>query len=482
MKYIFTFILYFTLLPFTLRACPQLSHRIVERPEHAIVGEKKGLIILVEFQDRKFIVPQPATLFHDIANVKGYDKGRYRGSVRDYFNAQSNGKLDLTFDVVGPVTMPQKLQYYGSNTITRDAKVGEMIVSACQMVDESVNFADYDWNNDGEAELVFVVYAGYGENVSSDQNTIWPKQSTLEKTLYGKSITVDGTVVNTFACSCELNGSSGNEATGIGAICHEFSHCFGLADLYDKYGLTFGMGTWDLMDTGMYNDNGFCPAGYTAFEKWYSGWMELTELDSPQEITGMRPLSEGGEAFIIYNDAHRDEYYILENRQKTGWDACLEGNGLLVTHIDYDKNEWRYNSVNSDETHPRYIAVPADNRRDDETCAGDAYPFGGNDRLTDDSTPAAKLYNANTDGRKFLGKPITDIRQNPDGTVSFRFMNPPASITSVTVSDSDRVDVYAIDGTLLLKDCTTDEIPMSGKGLRIVRPVNGGSPWKTIVH
>ena len=124
---------------------------------------------------------------------------------------------------------------------------------------------------------------------------------------------------------------------GIGTICHEFTHCLGLPDIYDTaYGGGYGMGYWDLMNSGSYNSNGYIPAGFTSYEKMYCGWSQPIELKNDTVITGMKPLSEGGESYIIYNDANRNEYYLLENRQKTGWDAGIPGNGLLVIHVDYD--------------------------------------------------------------------------------------------------------------------------------------------------
>ncbi len=428
------------------RSCAPL-HAIV-KPDKPVTGEKKGLIILVDFADKKFTIENPRDWVDSIANRPGYSAGRYRGSVADYYRAQSRGQLSLTFDVVGPVSMPDKSAYYGEKTAMRpDAHAGEMIARACQMAEGKVNMTDYDWNGDGEAEMVFIVYAGHGEHVSHDTSLIWPKQGTLTLSDYGKSVTVGGIVFDTFACSCELNGASGSEPTGIAAICHEFAHCFGLPDLYDKYGIGYGMGPWSLMDTGMYNDDGYLPCGFTAYERYYSGWLTPIELTEPVSIRGMKPLEDGGEAYIIYNDVHRDEFYMLENRQPTGWDAAIGGRGLLITHTDYDASEWRFNSVNSDDRHPRYYAFAADGVRDDETWTTDAYPQGANSSLTDTSLPSARLYNANAAGTKKMGKAISGIRQNEDGTIDFDFMNPNAGTDMIENTDMDEpVRYYNLQG------------------------------------
>lgn len=80
----------------------------------------------------------------------------------------------------------------------------------------------------------------------------------------GQSLTLDGVKINSYACSAELSNTG---IDGIGTICHEFSHCLGYPDLYDTdYTGNFGMSSFDLMDYGGYNGDGFCPAGYTAYE------------------------------------------------------------------------------------------------------------------------------------------------------------------------------------------------------------------------
>ena len=121
---------------------------------------------------------------------------------------------------------------------------------------------------------------------------------------------------------------------GIGTICHEFSHCLGLPDMYDTQGNQYGMGTYDLMDQGSYNGDSFQPPYYSAYEKWYCGWATPTELSEATTVKDMKPVAEGGQTFVIYNDNHKDEYYLLENRQQQGWDGSLYGKGLMITHVD----------------------------------------------------------------------------------------------------------------------------------------------------
>lgn len=398
----------------------------------ATTSTQKGLVILVNFKDRAFLSTSTNAEISAMMNEVGYNRNGHIGSVHDYFYDQSYGAINLDFDVVGPVTVSQNMAYYGAESGTKhDSHVGTMIAEACQLVDSQVNFADYDWYGDGEVEQVYVLYAGYAQSAGADANTIWPQESLLSNSDYKSSITLDGVVIDTYACSSELDGTSGSTLEGIGTACHEFSHCFGLCDLYDTSGNNnFGMNTWSIMDRGSYNGNSRIPCGYTAFERNYVGWMTtktLVTLKEATSIKNMKPLSEfPGEAYRIYNDASSwNESFILENRQKTGWDSGCSGHGLLITHIDYDGYSWAYKTINTDPSHQRFTIMPADNEFSTTASglAGDPFPgTSGNTSFTDTSTPAAKFYSATKSGSYYLGKPITNIKENSDGTISFDFM------------------------------------------------------------
>lgn len=403
-------------------------------------GTKKGIIILVEFADVQFSTPNALETFNKIANKEGYSEGSFKGSVRDYFADQSNGDFILDFDVVGPVSLQYNREYYGGNYQKNDKHPGEMIIEACKGVDSQVNFADYDWDGDGYVDQVYVIYAGKGENDGGGADTVWPHAWELYSAT-GSTLRLDGVRINTYACGSELNGS-GNTC-GIGTLCHEFSHCLGFPDFYDTRdeGNNFGMDSWDLMDYGSYNGGGYRPAGYTSYEKWWAGWLTPTELNvEAVDVTNMKPLANNGEAYVLYNDSRRDdgiegEYYLLENRQKTGWDASLPGKGLLVLHVDYDENAWSSNVVNNTADHQRCTIFHADNTASHSNCATDAYPYGSNNSLTNTSTPKASLYNKNTDDSYLMNKPVTEITQNADGTVSFKYLgsiNPSGGDTGTT--------------------------------------------------
>ncbi len=400
-----------------------------------LLGQRHALVILVNFQDTKFKTSKygPASqLFNRIANETNYSENGFCGSIADYFKAQSGGQFILDFDVAGPVTLSHGYAYYGANdAYGNDMRPMEMVKEACQAVDDAVDFTRYDWDGDGEVEEVFVVYAGKGEHDTEDNaNLIWPHMDNLAS--YGEKLTLDGVDVATYACASELNAD--NTLSGIGTFCHEFSHCMGFPDMYDTAGEggNYGMGSWDLMDYGSYNGDGYVPAGYSGYEKMVCGWTVPIELEDGVEIEDMSPLSSMGQTYIVYNKGNANEYYILENRQKQGFDKCLPGSGLLIEHIDYDKDIWDWNVVNTTNgeyykengttmlrnDHQRVTIFHANNQDPDYDAA---YPYMGLDSLTDSSRPATMLWNANTDGTYLMHCGISKIRHNGDGTMAFTF-------------------------------------------------------------
>lgn len=399
-------------------------------------GQRHGLIILVNFADSKFNTSKfgpTQTLYSRIANEANYGENNFKGSISDYFKAQSGGQFLLDFDVAGPVTLPHGYSYYGQNDDDGyDKRPTEMVKEACQAVDGSVDFSKYDWDGDGEVEEVFVVYAGNGEHDTNNQpNLIWPHMDNLAN--YGEQLTLDGVTINTYACASELNGDK--TLSGIGTFCHEFSHCMGFPDMYDTAsdGNNFGMGSWDLMDYGSYNGDGYVPAGYSGYEKMVCGWTTPIELDKPMTVNGMERLADMGQTYIIYNKGNRNEYYILENRQQSGFDKYLPGSGLLIERVDYDKDIWEWNAVNttnggyypegsstpSYNDHQRITIFHANNIEDDGNNA--TYPYASLDSLTDSSQPAATVWNANADGTYLMHCRVYGITQNADGTVAFSF-------------------------------------------------------------
>lgn len=455
-------------------------------------GVKKGLVVLVDFKNKKFADGHDLEYYKNVINGKDFsdEEEGYVGSVRDYFLAQSNGQFELDFDVVGPVTMSKNYGYYGNDgAYQKDEKVYEMIKEACDGIQDKVNLKDYDWDGDGEADQVFFLYAGLGQASGGSAGTVWPHESELRYWPCGVLSYSTGKI-NTYACANELQpetqGSSRYISAGIGTICHEFSHCLGFADMYDTTGGGgYGMSVFDVMDQGSYNGNGFVPCNYTAFERIYAGWVEAIELESPATVKDMKSVSDYGRPFIMYNYKNTNEYFLMENRQNTGWDKGLYGsNGLLIVHVNYVPSRWANNSVNSSaEKIQCCTVVNADGSRDNTqySLQGDLYPYEVkgvtiNDEFTDDSEPAAKLYTKNSDNSYALGIPITNIKRSK-GSVSFLVCGGDANnvidntfngvvdgINGVTVANKAADNrIYSIDGRYLGTDASA-----LGKGIYVV--------------
>lgn len=455
-------------------------------------GVKKGLVVLVDFKNKKFADGHDLEYYKNVINGKDFsdEEEGYVGSVRDYFLAQSNGQFELDFDVVGPVTMSKNYGYYGNDgAYQKDEKVYEMIKEACDGIQDKVNLKDYDWDGDGEADQVFFLYAGLGQASGGSAGTVWPHESELRYWPCGVLSYSTGKI-NTYACANELQpetqGSSRYISAGIGTICHEFSHCLGFADMYDTTGGGgYGMSVFDVMDQGSYNGNGFVPCNYTAFERIYAGWVEAIELIDPATVKDMKSVSDYGRPFIMYNYKNTNEYFLLENRQNTGWDKGLYGsNGLLIVHVNYVPSRWANNTVNSSaEKIQCCTVVNADGSRENTqySLQGDLYPYEVkgvtmNDEFTDESEPAAKLYTKNSDNSYALGIPITQIKRSK-GSVSFLVCGGDANnvidntfngvvdgINGVTVANKAADNrIYSIDGRYLGTDASA-----LGKGIYVV--------------
>ncbi|MBP3374370.1 MAG: M6 family metalloprotease domain-containing protein [Bacteroidaceae bacterium] len=394
----------------------------------AFVGTKKGLVILAQFPDCVFTMPDAKDYYQAVLNGNGAPQYGIPSSVSNYFKDQSNGLFDLKFDVVGPVTVSNKVSYYGSNNSWGDdLRPEKMVEEAVRLSSSQVDFSDYDWDNDGYVDQIFVLYAGYSEAQGAAAYTIWPHAYNLSYAGITPPM-FNGVKIDAYACSSELSGKSGSTPDGIGTFCHEFSHNLGLPDLYDiDYSGGYGMYIWSLMDAGCYCGPNLCgevPCNFTGYERWLCGWSDLTELKEGCVIDNMPSVSAYGPTYLVRNRSYADEYYLLENRQQTGWDAYLPAHGLLVMHVDYDRNAWLDNTVNDVRGHQRFVTIPADNTtvQSFNGSMGDLYPgSSGNTSLTDSSIPAATLYHANTDGRKFLGRPVEQITEDAEGRISFVF-------------------------------------------------------------
>lgn len=375
-------------------------------------------VMLISYKDVDFKDGEKAReTFEDFFNGTGV-------SARQYFIDQSNGKYQPHFDIYGPVKMSGNRTVYGANDRWgNDVGAGKMMAEASLALNAEINFADYDNDGDGVCDVIIGLYAGVGEaSASNASNTVWPHQWELSASEYGKSLYLDGVTIDKYAVFNELHGD-GRDIDGIGTVCHEFSHCLGLPDFYETtyaYGY-YGMGNWSLLCAGCYNNDGYTPIGYTAYEKEFMGWISTEEATPNTRYTlpvFNQKNADTDVAIKVTSDNDPDEYFIFENRSRQGWDQYMPADGMLITHVTFDQKAWDSNTVNNSAAQ-RMCPVPADNKLSTTSESGDLWPGLSNTAtsFTDSSRPAAAL-----NGGGYLEKPVTEITRHDDGTISFMFM------------------------------------------------------------
>jgi len=397
--------------------------------------------------------------------------------VRVYFNAQSIGRFYLAFIVIGPVKLAHPYKYYGEHTQNmNDANAPQMIIDACKAVKEQVDWRRYDWDGDGEVEQVYVIYAGEGEATGGNADTVWPHKYSLRDAGLS-ALHFNGQTIDTYACSNEiiraqLNGMQRLYYSGIGTICHEFSHTLGLPDIYayrtpaenqDNQGMEF----WDIMDGGTEVRNGRVPASYLAWEREVMGWMKIDELKNDSSIEKLKSIDNGGKAYKIVNPNNSNEYIVLQSMQKgawnQGWGDGTYGKGLLAYRVSYQFNKVNvFDFPNNVKGKPRVIPIPADGKILAAANAGgslntyiqqlngDPYPYNGNNKI-DKFT----MY----DGT-ILKRSISDIVENDaERHVSFKFINnepEPTGIQSLSIVERSTSDnrIYTLDGRYVGTDAS----------------------------
>lgn len=362
----------------------------------------RGLVILVNFKDVKFKTSKAE--IDSMLNGQNYsrnysytyDNKKYsissKGSARQYFYDSSNGLYDPVFDVVGPVTISKEMAYYGETKGNFDAAPWDMVSEACELADRlyNVDFTRYNNDKDNYVDFVYVIYAGYSEADGAPSNTIWPHAYSLFEA--GVTCRVDDQLIDVYACSNEIDYFSEHHA-GIGAFCHEFSHVLGLPDLYVTNGGSYKtLGDWDIMDHGPYNNECNTPPVFSAYERFFLGWLKPRLITEPENIK-LQDLKKINEALLISatdkhnlvgNDPSPKTFYILENRQQEGWDTYLPGHGMMLTKIQYNYDNWSVKKVNDSSPTMGVNLIEADGvapKKKDEGYygkPGDLFPTGAN--------------------------------------------------------------------------------------------------------
>ena len=435
------------------------------------IGSRKIPIILVEFKDKKFNNTRQGIID---AMLTGNE------SVGQYFRDQSNGLYEPDFEVYGIYGLSQNREFYGGHSgDDNDKGLGYLVTEACELAAaDGVSFKPYDTNNDDYCDVVIVIYAGVGEAQASwnHPEAVWPCNWNLSSAAYYSqggngafSPNPGDPLVDTFAVFNELHGSNDDGSTidGIGTFAHEFGHCLGLPDFYDTGGGNhYGMGDWDIMCMGCYNNDGFTPPGYTAYEKNFMGWIEYVNPTPGTYYTlpvWNQKSAATDKAVRIVSNLNQNEFFVIENRKRQGWDRYLPGDGLFITHITYNADRWWSDSPNNEDIQLMTF-VPADNSLSYYDESTDLWPQGSNNAFTNNSTPPARLYmNARgniTGNAGYLNKPVTEMVLNADGTASFWYMKGSATSPVISVS-ADQLNC----GDVMINNSVTKTINVYGQAL-----------------
>jgi M6 family metalloprotease-like protein len=383
-------------------------------------GNRSLICILIGFTDVPFTKTNAD--FNNLFNQINYTTDGATGSVKDCYLENSYNQLNLSITVAGPFTASHNMAYYGAdNGSNHSPKAGVLVAEAINAANPTVNYANFDNDNNGSVDGVYVIFAGYGQEAGASADAIWSHASSVA------TLNLDGKTINKYSCSPELRGNSGDGITRIGVICHEFGHVLGSPDYYDTNYATNGQydgtGNWDLMSGGSWNNGGRTPAQHNAYTKtMVYNWATPTLLNTAALVT-LNNSTENSNSFYRYNTTTTNEYFLIENRQQVKFDAYLPGHGMIIYHVD--KNYINAGNPINATSHQAMYPVCANANGNPPTTYGSintsGCPFPGSANttsFTDNTSPNSKSWaNANT------AKPITNITENnTNKTVSFAFM------------------------------------------------------------
>ena len=449
------------------------SRRLPKQTEKAYPTNiaPRGLIILVNFKNKAFTTDKAEidSMIYGQNYTREYSYRSYnsktitvtsQGSARQYFHDVSFGQYNPHFDVVGPVTVSQNYSYYGGNdSYGNDKNPKAMVKEACQLAynQYNIDFSLYDNDGDNTVDFVYILYAGYGEADGGSASTIWPHAYSLTEA--GTSLTLGGKKIDKYACSNEMSSISGVH-DGIGTFCHEFTHVLGLPDLYnneDQSART--LGDWDVLDYGCYNNDGNTPCAFSGYERFFCGWTTPELLVDPayyslKELNGSKTVllfSMTDQHNLIGNDPNPTTFYLLENRQQTGWDKYLVGHGLMLTKINYSYSKWDKNEPNNTASSMGVDIIEATANTSSTNKATDLFPAG------------ATSYTA------ISNHAITNIKEE-NGVIYFSYKGgtDPRDTAIEDIADDEQVlGIYTLTGKSLPVD---SELP---HGVYIVRTNRG---------
>lgn len=294
-------------------------------------GENKMICILVSFKDSASVYTK--TEISDVFNKTNYSRNGAKGCVRDYYLEASYGQLEINTDVYGPYTVSKNMAYYGSKYGGGNA--GVMAAEALALADGDIDYSQYDNDGNGVVEGVYFIFAGLDESEKGPEEAIWAHVSGIQG-----SPVYDGMSFDRYGCSSEARKVGGRDITRIGVICHEMGHLLGSPDFYDTNYLTDGefegTGSYDLMCDGNWNDLGNLPSHPNGYIKTQIfKWATANPISVAQTGLTIKNNEENTEYYYI-NTPTLNEYFLLENRSRIGFDVEIPVEGLIIYHVHSD--------------------------------------------------------------------------------------------------------------------------------------------------
>ena len=371
------------------------EQRRIIKPANPVVGERKFLVVMMEFPDKPFKHTQSE--FYALMNEEGYTTDGNCGSVRDFYKENSFGQLDLVSDVAGIYRAKHDMAYYGNNT---NGNAQALAIEAMAAAAADYDLKDYDSDGDGFIDGLHIIFSGFGEEAGGGDDCIWAHECRTT----GVFCTYDGVKMNAYSCSPELRGSSGTGMSYIGVVCHEIGHALGTPDFYDtnyatggQYG---GSGKWDVMGSGSWNGNGACPAHFNPYTKIYDyKWSSVQ--DGNRAVCATLNAKTKGD-FIRIDTQNDGEYFLLEYRSKTSFDSYIPGHGLMVWRATDNLSRRNANTINAYHKQ-QFYPMAANSTTDIPTSTPSTYgntnsastPFPGTNgvtELTDETKPSMKSW------------------------------------------------------------------------------------------
>ena len=385
-------------------------------------GAVRVIVVLADTTDKPMATP--ADHYRDLFFSEGVVA---TGSVREYFREVTGGLIDVVGEVVGPYRLPQTMAWYANGNFgigkpSGTTRARDLAADALTLADPHVNFGPYDNDGNGFVDAYIVIHSGIGGEQSGDSGDIWS-----HKWVLASPVTTDTTKVYAYLTI--------PEDAKLGVSAHELGHLlFGFPDLYDTDGTSEGVGNWCLMGGGSWNGGGDTPAHPSAWCKVNQGWATVNNVTVNGAIS-IPDVKTSRQVHRLWKDgAAGQEYFLVENRQQTGFDAELPAGGLLVWHIDEAK------PTNTDENHYKVGLLQADGQRNLETGTnrgdtGDPYPGSGSVTTISGST-----------------SPNTNSYTGQSTNVSITSISPSAATMSATVTVMAKVGKEVIDNKTALDD------------------------------